>query len=264
MKSIIVILLLALSYQDVNAVDLQEPIVKFSETYELANVILALTDYGKADKNEVNKNSTYYKEVIDYFDKYSSHPIVKKTNYSRELWDKLLGFRTDAVAFEFDREGKLHRKHKFYSMGKKINEFESNLELIEDFAKKSEFRKFYKDKKPYFDGLQSLYESSLYFSQIETFLSREFKTTQTAKHQIIVSPLVGRMHCQRPFNNTSTSFINIPDYILNAKSPSDIDEMNIAIGIHMFFTEIDHDYVNPTTSKFKKVLKKNFAPSKWG
>lgn len=263
MKPIIIILLTLLSNLRVSASNQHEPIVKFNETYELANVILALTDYGKADKNEINKNSTYYQEVLAYFDKHSNHPILKKANYSRELWDKLLSFRTDAVAFEFDDNGKLHRKHKFYSMGKKINEFENNLELVEDFARMSDFRRFYKDKKPYFDSLQSLYESSLYFPQAEAFLSKEFKITNTSKHQIIVSPLVGRMHCQRLFNNTSTSFINIPDYIFNAKKLGDIDETNIATGIHMFFTEIDHDYVNPTTSKFKKAVKKNFIPAKW-
>ena len=246
-----------------SAFNQHEPIVRFNETYELANIILALTDHGKTDKNEVNKNSAYYQEVLVYFDQHSNHPILKKANYSRELWDKLLSFRTDAVAFEFDDNGKLHRKHKFYAMGKNINEFEANLELIEDFAKISNFRKFHTNKKQYFDSLQSLYESTLSFSQVEAFLSKEFKITNTNKHQIIVSPLVGRMHCQRSFNNTSTSFINIPDYIFNAKKLSDIGETDIAIGIHMFFTEIDHDYVNPTTSKFKKMVKKNFIPAKW-
>jgi hypothetical protein len=263
MRSVCIILFFGLLIQYVGAVNPQAPIVKFNETYELANVILALTDYGRSDKNEVNKNSTYYQEVLAYFDQQANHPILKEANYSRALWDKLLSFRTDAVAFEFDDDGKLYRKHKFYSMGKEINEFERNLKLIEDFAKMSDFRKFYKDKKPYFDSLQSLYERSLFISDIEKFLSKEFKINQTAKHQIIVSPLVGRMHCQRFFNRSSTSFINIPDYLLKAKSLNDIDEKDIAMGLHMLFTEIDHDYVNPTTSKYKKLYKKSFIPAKW-
>lgn len=263
MKSIATIFLLMLSLQTAMKANLNEPFVKFNETYELANIILAITDYGKSDKNEVNKQSAYYQEVIAYFDKYSNHPVLKKVNYSREKWDKLLSFRTDAVAFEFDNNGKLHRKHKFYSMGKKINEFENNLLLIEDFAEKSDFRKFYKEKQEYFKNLQILYENSLYIEQVESFLSKEFKLTVPAKHQIIVSPLVGRMHCQRTFNNLSTSFINIPDYILSATSLQDIDETRIASGIHMFFTEIDHDYVNPASMKYKKIIKKNFIPKNW-
>ncbi|HMS30070.1 MAG TPA: DUF4932 domain-containing protein [Saprospiraceae bacterium] len=264
MKLHVLILFFTLSFQgSVTLLNAQEHIVKFNETYELANIILALTDYGKADKNEINKNSPYYQEVLAYFDKYSNHPVVQKVNYSRKLWDKLLSFRTDAVAFEFTKEDKLYRKYKFYSMGKKINEFELNLELIEDFAKKSEFRRFYNEKSEYFDNLQFMYEKSLYIKEVESFLSKEFKINIKAKHQIIVSPLVGRMHCQRPFNNLSTSFINIPDYIFSAKNLNDIDEDKIASGLHMFFTEIDHDYINPTSIKFKKEIKKKFNPKNW-
>lgn len=125
----------------------QESVVKFNETYELANIILSLTEYGKTDRNEVNKNTAYYQEVLAHFDTYKSHPLISKVNYSRELWDKLLSFRTDAVAFEFDPNGNLHRKHKFYAMGKEINEFEDNKALIEDFARKSGFREFYAKKR---------------------------------------------------------------------------------------------------------------------
>lgn len=169
----------------------QESVVKFNETYELANIILSLTEYGKTDRNEVNKNTAYYQEVLAHFDIYKNHPLISKVNYSRELWDKLLSFRTDAVAFEFDINGNLHRK------------------------------------------------------------------------QIIVSPLVGRMHCQRYFDKKSTSFISIPDYIFTSDKIRDIPEEEIASGIHMFFTETDHDYVNPASDKFRKMLKKSFIPASW-
>lgn len=241
----------------------QTSIVKFNETYELANIILSLTEYGKADKNEINKDTPYYQAVITHFDKHKNHPLITKVNYSRELWDKLLSFRTDAVAFEFDVNGTLHRKHKFYAMGKEINEFENNKALIEDFAQKTGFRAFYKSKDTYFNQLRNLYDSSLYIPKVNEFLSKEFNTSVKVNQQIIVSPLVGRMHCQRNFENKSTSFISIPDYIFTAKKISDISEEEIASGIHMFFTEVDHDYVNPATNQFKKELKKSFITNDW-
>jgi len=241
----------------------QESVVKFNETYELANIILSLTEYCKTDKYEVNKNTPYYQEVIAHFDSYKNHPLISNVNYSRELWDKLLSFRTDAVAFEFDNNGSLIRKHKFYAMGKEINEFENNKSLIEDFAKKSDFREFYANKTEYLDSLKVLYDSSLFIPKVTSFLAREFKTSVRISNQIIVSPLVGRMHCQRYFDNMSTSFIGIPEYIFTSKKTSDISEEDLASGIHMFFTEIDHDYVNPASEKFKKKLKKYFIPSLW-
>src|SRR5690606_14521624 len=88
-------------------------------------------------------------------------------------------------------------------------------------------------------------------------------TKSTFAHGIIVSPLVGRMHCQRYFNGVSTSFIDIPDYLYGISDIQDISKKDIASCLHMFFTEIDHDFVNPTTLKYKKLYKKNFNPSKW-
>lgn len=263
MKSVYFLLLLFIFIQVAEAQNSSDAIVKFNETYELANIILALTEYGKTDKNEVSKNTTYYQEVIAYFDQYSTHPLIAKVNYSREKWDKLLSFRTDAVAFEFDSERKLHRTEKFYAMGKEIHEFEDHLELITDFAQKSGFLNFYSQHKSLYDSLQNIYEKSLMIPEVVNFLSREFRMSLKTKHQIIVSPLVGRMHCQRYFNKKSTSFINIPYYLYNAKSVNDISRENLLSGLHMFFTEIDHDYVNPTTFKYKKLYKQNFIPTKW-
>ena len=240
-----------------------ESVIQFNETYELANIILAITEYGKNDFNEVNKNSDYYQEILAHFDPYKDHPIMAKVNYSRELWDKLLSFRTDAVAFEFDAAGSLHRVHKFYAMGKDINEFEDNLALVEDFARISGFRAFYADKKAYYERLRVLYDSVLYIPAITTFLSETFNQNIELNHQIIVSPLVGRMNCQRTFNNKSTSFINIPDQLFTATHVRDIPEYDIAIGVHMFFTEIDHDYVNPASEKHKKQIKACFDPAVW-
>ena len=240
-----------------------QPIVRSSETYELANIILALTAYGKADQGEVNKSSMYYKEVMAYFGPYAGHPVVQEVNYSRELWDRLLSFRTDAVAFAFDEDGRLHRRHDFYSMGKKVNAFEDHLALVQDFAAQSGFRSFWRNKKPYLDSLCARYEASLIVPEVETFLSRAFRMTSKGSLQIIVSPLVGRMHCQRTFNGMSTSFINIPDYIFSAANVADISDMDLAIGVHMFLTEIDHDYVGPTSMTFKRELKRYFDPGKW-
>jgi hypothetical protein len=257
------IILISLFILRATSVYSQESVVKLSETYELANIILSLTEYCKSDKNEVNKNTSYYQEVNAHFDKFTNHPLIEKVNYSRELWDRLLSFRTDAVAFEFDNTGSLIRKHKFYAMGKEINEFEKHISLIEDFARKSEFRKFYTEKKGYLDSLVALYESSLYIPTVISFLSTEFKTSVAISNQIIVSPLVGRMHCQRYFDKKSTSFISIPEYIFVSKQLNDITEENVASGIHMFFTEVDHDYVNPASNKNRKQLKKTFDPKIW-
>lgn len=263
MKKILFLLSILAFNQIIFAKSKDQEIVQFNESYELANIILALTEYGKSDKLEVNKNTDYYQQVLTYFSPVSNHPLLEKVNYSREKWDTLLSFRTDAAAFSFDNDNKLYRKHKFYSMGKEINAFEKNIDLIQDFIVKSNYREFYSKQKPYFDSISQLYEESLMINKIEKFLIREFETNSKSNHRIIVSPLVGRMHCQRYFNKASTSFINIPDYLYDINNINQISDKDIASGLHMFFTEIDHDYVNPITKKYKKLHSVNFTTSKW-
>ncbi len=89
--------------------------IRLSETYELANIILALTDYGKSDPWEVEKQSAYYAEVQSFFAPYANHPLLKNVNYSREKWESYLSFRTDAYAFAFNADGKLARTTTFYA-----------------------------------------------------------------------------------------------------------------------------------------------------
>jgi hypothetical protein len=50
------------------------------ETYELANVILALTEYGRNDPYEVLKNTKYYREVLEFFAPVLDHPLLDSLN----------------------------------------------------------------------------------------------------------------------------------------------------------------------------------------
>lgn len=112
--------------------------VRLSETYELANIILALTDYGKTDPWEVSQSSVYYREVRQYTDFITlpdfilsgktvqaaseeeiaagthmlftelDHAFVNplsakyqnliKANFSNQVWDKGSGYETDSLA----------------------------------------------------------------------------------------------------------------------------------------------------------------------
>jgi hypothetical protein len=81
--------------------------VEMTESYELSNIILALTEYGRTDKMDVQKVSPYYDEILKYFEAVKDHPLLDSVNYSRKEWKKFLGFRTDMYAFSFDQKGQL-------------------------------------------------------------------------------------------------------------------------------------------------------------
>lgn len=241
----------------------QTELVKLSETYELANIILALTPYGKADQWEVYQKSDYYKEVIAYFDKYKDHPLLAKVNYSREKWESYLSFRTDAYAFSFDKDGQIKRVVDFYA-NKGFNPFDENLQLINDFVQVSSFRKFYAEHKSYLQTLSATYLQSQKYPEMMSFLQKEFGSTkQKAKYAIVISPLVYRMNCHRPVAGIQTDFSTLPEYLLNKKTGNAITEYDIASGTHMLFTELDHGFVNPASYTYRVLLGDNFKVSKW-
>jgi len=56
--------------------------VSVPEVYELANIIIPITDYRIEDQFRVYKDGAYYQEVIEYFDPYRDHPLISKFNFS--------------------------------------------------------------------------------------------------------------------------------------------------------------------------------------
>jgi len=54
--------------------------VEMTESYELSNIILALTQYGRTDKWDVQKVSPYYDEVLKYFEPVNVHPLLDSVN----------------------------------------------------------------------------------------------------------------------------------------------------------------------------------------
>jgi len=247
----------------VQAAPKHDGIVHFPEAYELANIVLAITPYGKSDRWEVNKNGPYYKEVMAWFDKYSKHALVAKVNYSREKWENYLSFRTDSYVFDFNKDNRLVRRKNFHA-NKGFNPFEENIELLNDFVSRSQFRQFYKKHLSYYQKLAKSYLASQRYPEMIGFLEQEFgKSQNSVDYAIALSPLVGRMNCHRTVEGISTDFITVPDYLLNGQTMNNVSEEELASGTHMLFTELDHGFVNPVTAQYGKLLKASFDVSKW-
>ncbi|RPD50390.1 DUF4932 domain-containing protein [Hymenobacter sediminis] len=178
MKRIISVLYLLLGLGSASyAMTPETPItVAGSEPYELTNIILALTPYGREDEFEVYKKSRYYRQVLAHFEPYMQHPLLAKVNYSRKEWDKYLSFRTDSYAFDFAADGQLHRRFPFATQDD-IKPFEDNLSLVNDFVRVTGFRKFYQAHKPYYDSLLVGYQQSQMLPEMMAFLKAEMGGT---------------------------------------------------------------------------------------
>ncbi|TAE30781.1 MAG: DUF4932 domain-containing protein [Cytophagales bacterium] len=261
MKTTLILLTICLGSFQLQAQN-QSP-VRLSEAYELANIILALTDYGKTDRWEVSQQSVYYREVRDHFDQYSNHPLLAKVNYSRQQWENYLSFRTDAYAFGFDSTNRLVRQFAF-AANTGFNPFEENLALVNDFVKTTGFRQFYRDHLPYYQNLADGYLTSQRYPDMLRFLENELgKRAEISSYAIVLSPLVGRMNCHRMVGEVGTDFITLPDFLLKGKTVSSANEEEIASGTHMLFTELDHAFVNPLTYQYSSLVRTNFDNRVW-
>lgn len=237
--------------------------VEYPETYELANIILALTEYGKTDKWEVRKDFDYYNKVEEYFKPANEHPLLDSVNYSRERWEEYLSFRTDSYAFEFNENNELKRKFDFYT-NKGFQPFDNYLDLINDFVQKSNFRAFFKQNKDYHNTVSKRYKTTQYLNEMREFLIKEFGEQYSSddKYNIVLSPFVDRMNCHRDIDSTTVAdFITIPNYVLSDTIST--NDKDIATSIHNLFTEMDHGYVNPTTNQYKELVSKNFDANLW-
>lgn len=238
--------------------------VSFSETYELANVILALTPYGISDEWEVQKGTPYYEEVMTYFKPMQSHPLLSAANYSREKWDYYLAFRTDSYAFGIDEKGKISRQFAFNAQ-KGLQPFDDNLVLIQDFYEKSNFHAFYQAHLPYFNSIASRYLDYFMVREMQAFLKQEFGSFDANQSNLVVfSPLVNRMSCHRDIKEgVSADFSTLALSLILPDNGQPMDQSQRASDIHFLFTEMDHGYVNPVTYKNARLLHKKFNYKKW-
>jgi hypothetical protein len=244
-----------------------EPVaIRFSEAYELSNIILALTPYGQSDPLEVYKKSRYYREMRAYFAPVLQHPLLQQANYSRKEWDKYLAFRTDAYAFGFTTQGHLVREFAFQAQSG-LQPFDDLLSQVNDFAQVSGFRTFYRRHQPYYDSLAVAYRQSQHLPDVLAFLTTELGPAPggaSASHYAVVfSPLVYRMNCHREVQHVPTDFAMVPEYLLSGELGKQPSPSDVLTGIHALFTETDHGFVNPVTSANGAQVRADFAVGKW-
>jgi len=241
--------------------------VELPETYELANIILALTEYGRTDEWEVQKHTQYYQDVLDYFEPVKNHPLLESVNYSREKWADYLSFRTDAYAFEFDKNNQLKRKFNFYA-NNGYKPFDENIELVNDFVQKSNFRNFFAEKKEFYDRIVNNYKDYYFIEQTVEFLNNKIgKPEQFNKrnfsYRIVLSPLVNRMNCHRNISANIVADFPSATIELMGNTIDNNDLTSRLNGCHMVFTEMDHGYINPISDKYKKLIAENFSNEIW-
>lgn len=240
--------------------------VEIREVSELVNVMMALHKDAEKEDNMFDTKTNYYKKMKKYFAPYLNHPAIdtiqkyitgmhyiedQKINvFSQESYGYYYELKMNACTYVFDKTGHIKNEGYIKLMAKDWCSFDpmKDVKLFEDFAKKSNFRQFYKDNKPHYDSLISTHKQLNPVQKMQTWLDNKFGFGY-GSYVIYFSPLIYGAHSTQGIesNGFKQTFMFMAKAEISNKLSLTLNEL---LESRAVFTEIDHNYVNPVTDKF--------------
>ncbi|NER12084.1 DUF4932 domain-containing protein [Leptobacterium flavescens] len=236
--------------------------VEVPEVHELVNIMVAISEIGQVDANMTDLSTEYHQEVLDHFLPYKDHAAMdtinaliagplEETGFAPidSYWN-YYSLKMNACGYLFNDEGAILddgiiHKMGFDNPGDLVKEHKP---LLEDFAKVSGFRQFYKDHKPYYEELISIYKSLNPIDKMQEWLEAKFPI-KYGNYRVTFSPLVGGAHSTNKFKDNG--FEQTVMFICRAQMFEEYNEaVNEMIQSRVVFTEIDHNFVNPISDKY--------------
>jgi len=243
------------------------------ETYELANVLYSLTKSSAKDSNRTFKRSSYYEHVLAYFKPYLNHPLIKKLEFGNDASGaaNYYNFRENSFCFQFEKDRVIrNNQYNIVNGEMKNNLFQKLLPLANDFVRKSDFRRFYSTNIKYYQSQIEQAKHIMPVKQIWDWLENNFKN-KFQSYRVVFSPLIWGSHSAQQFwwaenlnkmFGETVMFVGGPEIFDIDSSLSEKQKEGLASG--MVFTEIDHNYINPVSEKYKNTIEIAFKDiNKW-
>jgi hypothetical protein len=254
--------------------------VAIPEVSELVNVLMALHKDAEKEGNMFDTKSTYFNEVKSYFKPYLNHPAmdtihkyitdlkyiddIKISVFSDPSYNYYYSLKMNSCAYDFDKNGAIKNNNIVQQYAKGWNTFDAmkDIKVFEDFAKKSNFRAFYKNHKDYYDELIATYNQLNPISKMQDWLDKKFGFGY-GSYVVYFSPLIYGAHSAQRLesNNFKQSYMFIARAEFNKEYTPTMNEL---IEGRVVFTEIDHNYVNPVSDTFLNKINTTFSNrEKW-
>ena len=216
--------------------------VELPEAVELAMIVAALSELDRGGQS-INRESRYAEAVEAHFAPHMEHAIFDALGDQFNL-PRLAG---NAADFVFGDAGNLIERDTSGSIwgDAQGDLFRRHLALLEDFAAESEFLAFYRNQRPTYAAGISAVSDGTDGAAMTQWLEANF-TARPGPMQIIVSPLVGNLNWTTLFKPQTRMWVAPPSNVRPTAELSDYDRVREAYSV---FTELDHSYVNPATSR---------------
>lgn len=229
--------------------------VEINEAQELIYIIISITDFGIENPRLTNQDTKYFEDVKNHFSKYANLEVVRDVDsLMKENIVNYIILSGNAYGFEF-KGNKLVPTNVYNFPAKGIGKYEvkvnpivSNLKGLEEFVKQTNYRKFYKNHKSYYDTLKLEYQNYATINEQKEWLESRFDY-KINSYRVLTSPLISSLNATHTFedNNFREMQLFLPT-IRNDKQWS--EKFRKAMNTRIIFTEIDHNYVGPVSAKY--------------
>lgn len=236
--------------------------IEIPEVYELANIIMALKYQYTNNHYFINKNTSYYTSVIEHFKAFKSVELFNKFKYSETDLINNYTFRDNSYMYIFN-EGQIVSSNIYLrDIWSSSNNFERLLPEVQAFSEESDFQNFYINNLEYYNSYIALYDSLIPVRHMWNWLEENFSSKFDC-YKIVISPLVTGSHSTQRYETDDYKETLMFIQGLHREIDS-FDSINIALNIRYVFTEIDHNYINPATDKYRTELNNSMTDlNKW-
>lgn len=233
--------------------------IEINELKELLHIMIAITEVGLDNDDMIQQKGQYYQDVLQYFKKFGNEKIIVKFDSLIKVNPLNYVFLTgNGTSYDFKNNQLIANKYYVFpaqsvsSQKITINPIITYKKEIEDFAVKSEFRKFYTNHLPFYKSIISTYNQQANLDKQWKWLEKNFNT-KISSYLILCSPLING------FNYTDSYKDKDFKQIVMVLPPVDEDKSlspmeNMILNTRGMFTEIDHNYVGIPTKKYAKEI----------
>lgn len=233
--------------------------IEVNEVKELLIIMMAITDYGSGNDDMFEQKGDYYKRVLAHFKPYENESIIKKMDsLLKKSPLNYIFFSGNAQTYSFQNNNLIASDIYILPANEvanekiEINPITTYKKEIEDFAKKSDFRVFYKSEKPFYDKIIADYEKYPNLEKQWKWLEKNFET-HIDSYTVYTSPLINGLNYTGGYENNNFHLIEMVLPIID-QNKTKSDKANEAFNIRVMLTEIDHNYVDKPSEKYRKEI----------
>lgn len=233
--------------------------VEVNEVKELLIIMLAITDFGLGNDDMFEQKGDYYQRVLKHFKTYKDEPIIKKMD-SLLMKNPLeyIFFTGNAQTYTLKNDILIPSKiyilpaDKVANVKIEINPITTYKTEIEAFAKKSHFTDFYKSEKTFYSKIISDYEQFSNLRRQWDWLEKNFEQ-KINSYIVYTSALINGLNYTGGYENNNFHLIEMVLPTIQ-KEQGRSEKNNEAFNTRSMFTEIDHNYVEKPSVKYKSEL----------